>query len=151
MTEQIKDPRTSFDVYGYIYNPITGLRESYLDALEFEINGNSFILENSLIDNEAIKALEYKEGKIIVNNRLPKIYLTFSSRDIRRSIPVSNNDNIIYQSLGRYELERCIINTLEFKIMPGKRYLCIKAEGTFDFIKYYEEDYNDFIDKQYYN
>lgn len=151
MTEQIKDPRTGFDVYGYIYNSTTNLKESYLDALEFEIKGNSFILENSLIDNEAIKALEYKEGKIVVNNRLPQIYLTFSSGDIRRSIAVSNNDNIIYKPYGRYELERCIINTIELKIMPGKRYLCIKAEGIFDSIKYYEEDYNDFIDKHYYN
>jgi hypothetical protein len=147
MTKQvIKDPRSSYEVYGYTTHPTSNKnkKEVILYGWDFNIVNKVCIINRCAIDSNLLN----KHHKFIDEIHLeeispmPRINLTFQGLELNNSC--KGFDNTL---LGRYELEDCTIKIKSMVFMPGRRVVCSLVETVFESSKYYEESCEKFIDE----
>ena len=145
MTKQvIKDPRSSYEVYGYITNPTTNKKEVILYGWDLDIINKVCIINKCVMNTDLLN----KHHKFIDEIHLeeispmPKVTLTFQALELNNSC--DSFDNTL---LGRYELPNCTIKIKSMVFIPGRRVVCSLVETVFESIKYYEESCEKFIDE----
>ena len=145
MTKQvIKDPRSSYEVYGYITNPTTNKKEVILYGWDFNIVNKVCIINRCAIDSNLLN----KHHKFIDEIHLedispmPKVTLTFQALELNNSC--DSFDNTL---LGRYELPNCTIKVKSRVFMPGRRVVAKLYSIAISDSKYYEESCEKFIDE----
>jgi len=141
MTEQIKDPRTSWEIYGYTTDPTNNKQEVVLYGMEFKLDqlNKTITIERCLVSQDILKHFKVKREDSEQISNPPLFTLTteqYYVEDLRGSI-----------INGRYELTNCKIKIHKVSLMPGRRVIAYDVTCTYDEMIYYKESVETFIDE----
>lgn len=145
--EVIKDPRSSFEIYGYLTNPITSKKEVVLYGNDIKLNNNKTInIAGSLLQNSILKHFKLKQYNPEQISEPPLFTLTLEQYYVE---PLKIINGTVVN--GRYELTNSKIQIDKVSLMPGRRVISCEVTCNFDEMIYYNDPVEPFINNILYN
>ena len=112
------------------------------DANAYELNKNYVDIAKN--GGKTEPTIDYRTGGTVFNQIVGGSSASYKSKETPGNANPESNKSAVPLAQGRYELQRCKIDSLSVGIMPGRRVIAQRWEGVAEGIRFIPESLQDF-------